>query len=156
MFYGIIDENNKFLLLDIDRERLRLTALMTDKEIDVIVPEYDEEGEQTGGHNEKRFVPMFNESTVDEAIKEYADEDIETAYNGDKYLKGFTPKKPSNEYQSKQREKAYIAESDPITAHISYLQRKEQTPEIVAEIAQLEAEQEEIRNAIKERFPYYE
>lgn len=61
-----------------------------------------------------------------------------------------------NETQRQMREKAYIAESDPITAHISYLQRKEQTPEIVAEIAQLEAEQEEIRNAIKERFPYYE
>lgn len=155
MFYGIIDENNKFLTTDIDRERLRFTALKMNKEIDVIVPEYDEQGEQTGEHTEKRLVPMFDENTVDEAIKEYTDEDIETAYTGDKYLKGFAPK-PSNEYQSKQREMAYIAESDPITAHISYLQRKEQTPEIVAEIAQLEAEQEEIRNAIKERFPYYE
>ena len=68
------------------------------------------------------------------------------------------PKKtaPTNEEIIKMREMAYIAESDPITAHISYLQRKEQTPEIVAEIAQLEAEQEEIRNAIKERFPYHE
>lgn len=76
-------------------------------------------------------------------------------YNGEYLLKDEIPK-PSNEYQSKQREMAYIAETDPISAHISYLQRKEQTPEIVAEIAQLEAEQEEIRNAIKERFPYYE
>ena len=88
-------------------------------------------------------------------------EDIEhtvddySEYNGEYLLKSEIPA-PSNEYQSKQREMAYIAESDPITAHISYLQRKEQTPEIVAEIAQLEAEQEEIRNAIKERFPYYE
>lgn len=155
MFFGILEENKRFLYLDIDRDKLRFTALMTCKEIDVVVPEYDEEGEQTGEHTEKRFVPMFDESTVDEVIKEYADEDIETAYTGDKYLKGFAPK-PSNEYQSKQREMAYIAESDPISAHISYLQRKEQTPEIVAEIAELEAEQEEIRNAIKERFPYYE
>lgn len=155
MFYGIIDENKKFILLDVGRDKLRLTALMINKEIEVIVPEYDYEGEQTGEHTEKRYVPMFDEDTVDEAIKEYADEDIEIAYTGDKYLQGYAPK-PSNEYQSKQREMAYIAESDPITAHISYLQRKEQTPEIVAEIAQLEAEQEEIRNAIKERFPYYE
>lgn len=66
------------------------------------------------------------------------------------------PPTPTNEEIRKMREKAYITESDPISAHISYLQRKEQTPEIVAEIAQLEAEQEEIRNAIKERFPYYE
>lgn len=66
------------------------------------------------------------------------------------------PTPPTNDEQAEKRKQAYIAESDPITAHISYLQRKEQTPEIVAEIAQLEAEQEEIRNAIKERFPYYE
>lgn len=66
------------------------------------------------------------------------------------------PTPPTHDEQSEKRRFAYIAESDPISAHISYLQRKEQTPEIVAEIAQLEAEQEEIRNAIKERFPYYE
>ena len=155
MFFGILEENKKFLFLDIDRERLRLTALMTNKEIEVIVPEYDEEGEQTGEHTEKRFVPMFDESTVDEAIKEYADEDIETAYTGDKYLKGFAPK-PSNEYQSKEREKAYIAEVDPITSHISRLKDEEQTEEIIAEIEQLKAERTEKRNAIKERFPYYE
>lgn len=155
MFYGIIEENNKFLLLDIDRERLRLTALMMDKKIDVIVPEYDEEGEQIGEHTEKRVVPMFDESTVDEAIKEYTDEDIEIAYTGDKYLKGFAPK-PSNEYQSKQREMAYIAESDPIQIHIDRLKDKEQTPEIIAEIEVLRAERDEKIAAIKERFPYYE
>ena len=76
-------------------------------------------------------------------------------YNGEYLLKDEIPK-PSHDEQSEKRRLAYIAESDPISAHISYLQRKEQTPEIVAEIAQLEAEQEEIRNAIKERFPYYE
>lgn len=153
--FGIIDENKKFILLDSDHDKLRATALMLAKEETVVVEDFDEDGNKIGGHTETKFVPMFDEDTVDEAIKEYADSDIETAYNGDKYLKGFAPK-PSNEYQSKQREMAYIAESDPISAHISYLQRKEQTPEIVAEIAELEAEQEEIRNAIKERFPYYE
>lgn len=135
--FGIIDENKKIILYNENSSDLRTVALLHLKE------------------SENGLIPMFDEDTVDEAIKEYADEDIETAYTGEKYLKGFAPK-PSNEYQSKQREMAYIAESDPITAHISYLQRKEQTPEIVAEIAQLEAEQEEIRNAIKERFPYYE
>lgn len=153
--FGIIDDNKKFILLDSDHDKLRATALMLVKEVEEIVPDYDEDGNKIGEHSETHYEPMFDEETVDEAIKEYTDEDIETAYTGDKYLKGFAPK-PSNEYQSKQREMAYIAESDPISAHISYLQRKEQTPEIVAEIAQLEAEQEEIRNAIKERFPYYE
>lgn len=153
MFYGIIDENNKFLLLDIDRERLRLTALMMNKEIDVIVPEYDEEGEQTGEHTEKRFVPMFDEDTVDEAIKEYADEDIEIVYTGEKYLKGFAPK-PSNEYQSKQREMAYTAEVDPITAHIQRLRDKEQTEEVVVQIAELIAERDAKVEEIKARFPY--
>lgn len=155
MFFGILEENKKFLFLDIDRERLRLTALMTDKEIDVIVPEYDEEGEQTGEHTEKRFVPMFDENTVDEAIKEYADEDIETAYTGDKYLKGFAPK-PSNEYQSKKREAAYIAETDPIQTHIDRLKDGEQTPEIIAEIEALRIERDEKIEAIKTRYPYTE
>lgn len=76
-------------------------------------------------------------------------------YNGEYLLKSEIPL-PTNDEQAEKRKQAYVAESDPISAHISYLQRKEQTPEIVAEIAQLEAEQEEIRNAIKERFPYYE
>lgn len=153
--FGIIDENKKFILLDIDRERLRFTALMIDKEIEVIVPEYDEEGEQTGEHTEKRYIPMFDEDTVDEAIKEYADEDIEIAYTGDKYLQGYAPN-PSNEYQSAQREKAYIVEIDPITAHISRLKDEEQTDEIIVEIEKLKSEREEKRNEIKERFPYYE
>lgn len=90
------------------------------------------------------------EHTVDDYDLYYYEEE-----NAEYLLKSEIPA-PSKEYQSKQREIAYIAESDPISAHISYLQRKKQTPEIVAEIAQLEAEQEEIRNAIKERFPYYE
>ena len=92
---------------------------------------------------------------IDEAIKEYADADIETAYTGDKYLKGFSPK-PSNEYQSKQREQAYIAEVDPITAHISRLKDETQTPDVVEEIEKLKIERAAKRAEIKERFPYYE
>ena len=151
--FGIIEENKKFILLDSDHDRLRATALMLAKEETVIVEDFDEDGKQIGGHTEKRFVPMFDESTVDEAIKEYADEDIETAYNGDKYLKGFAPK-PSNEYQSKQREMAYTAEVDPITAHIQRLRDKEQTEEVVAQIAELIAERDAKVEEIKARFPY--
>ena len=150
--FGIIDENKKFILLDVDRDKLRFTALMTNKEIKVIVPEYDYEGEQTGEHTEKRYVPMFDEDTVDEAIKEYSDEDIETAYTGDKYLKGFAPK-PSNEYQSKQREIAYTAEVDKITAHIQRLRDDDPESE---EIAKLIAERTAKREEIKARYPYNE
>lgn len=153
--FGIIEENKKFLLLDIDRERLRLTALMIDKEIEVIVPEYDEEGEQTGEHTEKRYVPMFDENTVDEVIKKYEESDIETAYTGDKYLKGFVPK-PTNDEQSEKRRQAYIAETDPIQIHIDRLKDKEQTPEIIAKIETLRAERDEKIAAIKERYPYPE
>ena len=150
--FGIIDENKKFILLDSDHDRLRFTALMMNKEIKVIVPEYDYEGEQTGEHTEKRYVPMFDEDTVDEAIKEYADEDIETAYNGDKYLQGYAPK-PSNEYQSAQRELAYTAEVDPITAHIQRLRDDDPESE---EIAKLIAERTAKREEIKARYPYNE
>ena len=152
MFYGIIDENKKFILLDSDHDKLRATALMLAKEETVVVEDFDEEGNKFGGHTEKRFVPMFDEDTVDEAIKEYADEDIETAYTGDKYLKGFAPK-PSNEYQSQMREKAYVAEVDPITAHIQRLRDDDPESE---EIAKLIAERTAKREEIKARYPYNE
>lgn len=151
--FGIIDENKKFILLYDNRETLRDMALMLAKEIEEIVPDYDEDGEQIGEHTEKRFVPMFDEDTVDEAIKEYADEDIETAYNSSHYLKGYAPA-IDNEYQSKQREKAYVAETDPIQTHIDRLKDKEQTPEIVAEIEALRIERDEKIAAIKARYPY--
>lgn len=153
--FGIIEESKKFILLDSDRERLRLTALMMDKEIDVIVPEYDYDGEQTGEHTEKRYVPMFDEDTVDEAIKEYEESDIEIAYNGEKYLKGYAPK-PSDEYQSERRAEAYTLEVDPITAHINRLRDKEQTEEVIAEIAKLIAERDAKVEEIKARYPYSE
>lgn len=129
--YGIIDDNKKFILLDSNHDKLRTTALML-----------------ANGD-----LPMFDEDTVDEAIKEYADEDIETAYNGDKYLAGNAPA-PSKEYQSARREMAYTAEVDKITAHIQRLRDKEQTPEIVAEIAELIAERDAKVEEIKARFPY--
>lgn len=133
--FGIIDDNKKFIILDEERERLRITALGSMKKV------------------EDGYVPMFTEDTVDEAIKEYEDEDIEVAYNGEKYLKGCVPL-IDNEYQSKMREKAYILETDPIQTHIDRLKDKEQTPEIIAEIQQLRKERDEKIAAIKARYPY--
>lgn len=153
--FGIIDDNKKFILLDSDHDKLRATALMLAKEETVIVEDLDEDGNKIGEHTETKFVPMFNEETVDEAIAEYADADIETAYNGDKYVKGYAPA-IDNEYQSQMREKAYEAETDPIQTHIDRLKDKEQTPEIIAEIEALRAERDEKIEAIKQRYPYGE
>lgn len=150
--FGIIDENKKFILLDDDRDRLRTTALMLAKEETFIVEDFDEDGNKIGEHTETKYVPMFDEDTVDEAIKEYADEDIETAYNGEKYVAGYAPA-IDNEYQSAQREKAYEAEVDPITAHISRLRDDDpESPEIATLIAERTAKREEI----KARYPYAE
>lgn len=153
--FGIIDDNKKFILLDDNRDILRTTALMLAKEVEVVVPDYDDEGNQIGEHTETHYEPMFTEETVDEAIAEYADEDIEVAYNGEKYVKGYAPA-IDNEYQSKMREKAYEAETDPIQTHIDRLKDKEQTPEIIAEIEALRIERDEKIAAIKERYPYAE
>lgn len=150
--FGIINEDKKFISLGEDRENIRIGALLSRKEETIIVPDYDEEGQQIGEHSETRYVPMFDEETVDEAIKEYADEDIETAYNGDKYLKGFAPA-IDNEYQSQMREKAYVAEVDPITAHIQRLRDDDPESE---EIAKLIAERTAKREEIKQRYPYAE
>jgi len=132
--FGIIDDNKKFILLDEDRDALRTMALLLVK------------------NTENGYVPMFDEDTVDEAIKEYADEDIEVAYNGEKYVKGFAPV-IDNEYQSKMREKAYEAEVDPITAHIQRLRDDDPESE---EITELISERTAKREEIKARYPYAE
>lgn len=150
--FGIIDGNKKFILLDDNRERLRTTALMLAKEETVVVEDLDKDGNQIGEHTETHFEPMFTEDTVDEAIGEVSEEHVETAYNGEKYVKGYAPA-IDNEYQSKMREKAYIAEVDPITAHIQRL--RDDDPES-PEIATLIAERTAKREAIKQRFPYAE
>lgn len=135
MFYGIIDENKKFILLDSDHDRLRTTALMLVHE------------------EESQFVLTYTEETVDEAIAEYAEADIEKAYNGEKYLKGHAPA-IDNEYQSAQRERAYTAEVDTITAHINRLRDEEQTPETQEKIAKLIEERKAKVAEIKQRYPY--
>lgn len=153
--FGIIDDNKKFILLDADRDTLRTTALMLVKEVEEVVIDYDEDGKQIGEHSETHYEPMFTEETVDAAISEYTDEQIETAYNGEKYIAGYAPA-IDNEYQRQMREKAYVAETDPIQTHIDRLKDKEQTPEIIAEIEALRIERDEKIAAIKERFPYAE
>lgn len=151
--FGIIDDNKKFILLDSDHDKLRATALMLAKKVTEIVPDVDyETGNKFGEHSETHYVPMFDEDTVDEAIAEYTDSDIETAYTGEKYLKGFVPA-IDNEYQSAQREKAYVAEVDPITAHIQRLRDDDPESE---EIAELIAERTAKREEIKARYPYNE
>ena len=132
--FGIIDESKKFLLLDEDHNKLRVTALMLAKE------------------TEEGYVAMFDKDTVDEAIKEYDESEIETAYNNEKYVKGYAPA-IDNEYQSKMREQAYEAEVDPITAHISRLRDDDPESE---EIASLIAERTAKREEIKARYPYAE
>ncbi len=76
-------------------------------------------------------------------------------YNGEYLLKSEIPA-PSHEEQSKKREAAYIAETDPIQTHIDRLKDGEQTPEIIAEIEALRAERDEKIDAIKVRYPYAE
>lgn len=61
---------------------------------------------------------------------------------------------PTKEEQSAKRATAYLAEVDPITAHISRLRDLEQTSEIEEEITELIAEREEKVAEIKERYPY--
>lgn len=90
---------------------------------------------------------------IDEVVEdtEHTTDDYDQ-YNGEYLLKSEIPA-PSNEYQSKQREMAYIAEVDPITAHIQRLRDDDPESE---EIAKLIAERTAKREEIKARYPYNE
>lgn len=61
---------------------------------------------------------------------------------------------PTKEEQQKARENAYKAKVDPITCHINRLKDEEQTPEVIAEIAQLVEERKAKVEEIKQRYPY--
>lgn len=155
--FGIIDENKKFILLDSDHDRLRTTALMLAHEETVTVTDYDEEGNKIGQHEETRFVPMFTEETVDEAIAEYADSDIEKAYTGEYYLAGFAPQQTVEEKNTQTKEtraSLYAELTDPLHAE---KQRKtvlgEWTEEMEAEyVAQVKV----LTAKIQEENPYVE
>lgn len=77
-------------------------------------------------------------------------------FNAKWYLSGYIPEKPAptREEQEKARASAYQVEADPITAHIQRLRDKEQTEEVVAEIAELIVERDAKVEEIKARFPY--
>jgi hypothetical protein len=85
-----------------------------------------------------------------------AEMDVEQAYNGNWYVKGYAPEKPAptKEEQKKNREEAYSKEVDPITCHINRLKDEEQTLEIEAEIEALKQERAEKVEDIKARYPY--
>ena len=82
--------------------------------------------------------------------------EVEQAYDGQWYLKGYAPEKPepTKEEQQKARQEAYKAEVDPITCHIQRLGDEEQKPEVIAEIASLVEERKAKVEEIKSRFPY--
>lgn len=64
------------------------------------------------------------------------------------------PYVPTNEEQRQNRESAYQAEVDPITAHIQRLRDENPVPE--GEIAELIAERDAKVEEIKARYPYIE
>lgn len=82
----IIEEKNKCLFVDNEKERLLTTLKYIEK--------------------------------TESDIKEVEDDEIELAYDGCYYMKGFAPVQPVDEYnqqQSEARSKAYIERTDPLT-----------------------------------------
>ena len=117
--FGIINAEKKFISLGEDRENIRTGALLSRKEETIVVTDYDEEGNEIGQHEETQFVPTYTEETVDEAIKEYADSDIEKAYTGEYYLAGFAPQQPVEEKNAQTKEtraNLYAELIDPLHA----------------------------------------
>ena len=82
--------------------------------------------------------------------------EVEQAYNGAWYIKGYAPEEPAptKEEQKEKRAAAYQQEVDPITCHIQRLADEEQTPEIEEEIAELKQERADKVEEIKEKYPY--
>lgn len=82
----IIEEKNKCLFIDNEKERLLTTLKYIGK--------------------------------TESDIKEVEDDEIELAYDGCYYMKGFAPIQPVeefNEQQSELRSRAYIERTDPLT-----------------------------------------
>lgn len=84
--------------------------------------------------------------------------DVEQAYDGSWYLKGYEPAKPekTKEEISETRRQLYIAEKDPITCQIQALRDEEQTEEIMAQIESLKEERARVVEKIKKDNPYPE
>lgn len=101
---------------------------------------------------DNEFLCLVKDSVESDPEHTTADYD---QYEGEYLLKSEIPL-PTNDEQAEKRAEAYLAEIDPITAHIQRLKDEEQTEEIVAEIEQLKAERSAKVQEIKERFPYME
>lgn len=82
--------------------------------------------------------------------------DVEQAYNGFWYVKGYAPEKPAptKEEQEQARAAEYNLYVDPITAHIQRLRDEEQTQEIIDKINMLIDERKAKVEEIKEKYPY--
>lgn len=82
--------------------------------------------------------------------------DVEQAYTGTWYVKGYAPKKPAptKEDQEQARAAEYNLYVDPITAHIQRLRDEEQTQEIIDKINALIDERKEKVEEIKAKYPY--
>lgn len=117
--------------------------------------------------SEIRYAKIINEETHEAQVgvgcpDEYYVEigmtemEVEQAYNGRWYVKGFAPKKPepTRDEISQIRAQEYQAKVDPITAHISRLRDKEQTEEIIVEIACLMSDRDRLVEQIKAKYPY--
>lgn len=94
------------------------------------------------------------ENQVVAQAKGYTLVEVEPAYDGSLWEKGFAPEKPlpTHEEIREMRANAYQCEVDPITAHIQRLRDCEEIP--VTEIAELIAERNAKVAEIKERLPY--
>lgn len=82
--------------------------------------------------------------------------EVEQAYNGSWYIKGFAPEKPAPTYEEvrQTREALYRDKKDPITCQIQSLRDEEQTEDIIAEINALIIKRAEIVAKIKQDNPY--
>ena len=121
----IIQEQGKIILADEDLQRLENTL---------------------------KFMPQYDKRNIEEVLEA----SIVKAYDGNWYLAGYAPAKPepTKEEISTLREQDYIQEVDPITCHINRLKDEEQTPEVIAQIAQLVEERKAKVEEIKQRYPY--
>lgn len=76
--------------------------------------------------------------------------------NSDWIIEAIVVPTPTREEVDEARRQLYIAEVDPITAHINRLRDEELTPEIAAEIAELVEERKLKVEEIKANNPYPE
>ena len=88
--FGIVKEN-KFVLIDEDKEKVRVTALLLAEEEFYVDEIEDENGNIIQSEKKTRYIPIFTEETVNSAIQEYTEEEITLGADNCYYLKGFAP-----------------------------------------------------------------